>query len=839
MPIDPNAINKVLSNPEITTPQIDNTNNTLSNALVQGVSSQSQYVGNLFPSDSKFDYGLTTENLPNLNQIRASRQPWYEQAGAMINQAVTGSVIGQTLEGLGSLLEIPEMIKNTITGEDDDFHNFLYNAGKGLTDWAEEITPIYQNGKRFGDSGYWFQGGVSVASFISMLIPMMGAAKVGRGIAKGLKLSTTAADMLETGIGATMGRHVEGFMEAANIYDEILQSGLQAKQQGLIDKSDDEIKHIASKAAALDYNINWANIGFDLIQMGAILRPLRGLTRNVGLLDYDVAKAAGKLPTSKLGKIAYWMAEPGKGLLEESSEGLEEVVNQIAQYEGERQGNIDLGITPDDNTTFTKRLGDYLKRPDTVDAFIWGTIGGLMFKPFAKAIGMDKSSKEVDRKLSEIAGREQTFKNYAKYINAIYNNEVIKDNDGNIVQDFSKTSNVDKLHFANDLKKKLAFNLGLNASVAGNVDLLIDQVNDSKEQQKLIDLKISTPETIHSDVKTIKDEVEKAERLYTKHFERLYETPIEADVKRRIINTAVNTDYNRESNLNTIKDLEKEYVKLHNEDPYIQQNIDNPAVENTIRQSGIGIALATLKNNLVEAKENKNIYAVEKINKIIPNLESKLENLKETETIDSKLLDFRLVQNVAQQEMLKEYNNLLSEDLSKIDSKENIKKVQEDVKNENKIIQDAISKNVKEKTVQRKEERLADEKNIIDEFENTQQPIKETISKESVEDIIQKPKEEINWDKLINNAVNEKELDAIVDQMDKAKVPVDFSKINTKRESLKTQEFVQPEISTKIEQQKEPIQEENKLEEYRVFYFVLMLILYHMMIFYPVNMMSN
>ena len=67
-------------------------------------------VGNLFSTDSKYDEGMSDEALSDIRGYRANKQPWYEQSGAMLNQAVTGEIIGGTLMSLGALLEAPQMV---------------------------------------------------------------------------------------------------------------------------------------------------------------------------------------------------------------------------------------------------------------------------------------------------------------------------------------------------------------------------------------------------------------------------------------------------------------------------------------------------------------------------------------------------------------------------------------------------------------------------------------------------------------------------------------------------------------------------------------------------------
>ena len=662
---------------------------------------------------SKFDKGI----LPgmDISKVRGERQPWYEQAGSMLNQAAVGEVLGGTLMSIGSIFEIPEMVANTIDGSDDDFHNFVYDLGKGLSDWTQEATPIYQTGERFGDSGWWFQNGVSIASSLSMLLPGMAAAKVGRGIAKGLSLGRTATDIMGTTVGALTMRHAEGFREASGVYDSIYQQGLQAYNEGRLPeiKSEEELRHIASNAAALDYNLNYLNTAFDFIQLGAILKPFKNLTRNAGLLEYDLAKQVGKLPKSKLGKAAYWMAEPGKGILEQTSEGFEEVVNTIAQFEGERKGKLDLGLEKDDGSTVGERVMDYLGRPETTDSFIWGTLGGVAFKalgkPVAKALNLPIDN-TLDRKLAEVANRETVIKQFAEHFGAINNGEVVRDEEGKVVNDYSKTTKEQRDELTTDLKNKMAFRLGLDASQAGNVDLLLAQLEDKDFQSKLIESGVATKESIHTDLQNIKKEVLRAEDTYSKYFQRLYELPVNDKVKRQLLNEAIQTDYRRSSALEGIKELETEYNKLYAGDGFIQVNAVNPNLQPTIQMEALTVALEMVNRDLEEAKKSNNTYAVQQNEKIKKNLEKKLNNIPKHEHINPKLIDVRIPHNLGQQEILREYVNLFSEKIADVDSKTNVNKVQEEVTNIEAEINAQINEVKKQNDVSKKQERINQQK---------------------------------------------------------------------------------------------------------------------------------
>ena len=154
-------------------------------------------------------------------------------AGAMLNQAVVGSVIGQTIESVGTLLDIPDMIAG-----DYSMDNPVYNLGKSITDWAAETTPIYQTGDRFSDSGYWFQGLTSAASAASFILPGWGITKALQLGAKGLKLGTTGSKLLQIGVGAIGMRHMEGAIEAEQVHEQLMNQFNIGLQEGKFDNTD-------------------------------------------------------------------------------------------------------------------------------------------------------------------------------------------------------------------------------------------------------------------------------------------------------------------------------------------------------------------------------------------------------------------------------------------------------------------------------------------------------------------------------------------------------------------------------------------------------------------------
>ena len=67
----------------------------------------------------------------------------------------------------------------------------------------------------------------------------------------------------------------------------------------------------------------------------------------------------------------------------------------------------------------------------------------------------------------------------------------------------------------------------------------------------------------------------------------------------------------------------------------------------------------------------------------------------------------------------------------------------------------------------------------------------------------------MDWNNLIVNAVNERELDAIIDQMTEAGIEPDFATINKRREELTPKESTES-IPSNIEVKKADIEEGSK-----------------------------
>ena len=202
--------------------------------------------------------------------------------------------------------------------------------------------------------------------------------------------------------------------------------------------------------------------------------------------------------------------------------------------------------------------------------------------------------------------------------------------------------------------------------------------------------------------------------MYQKHYTRLFNKPIDGNVKNRIINEAVNTDYKREQNLDRIKELESNYMKMYNKDPMVQMFKGDPIFDNTIKQYGYTIAENTINNQIEQYKSSnkngvndKNIEHLNKLAKILQDNKTKLGKINIT---DPKMLDSNLISNFAEQEILKADTMVLSEKLANDDTKENIKAKENEIKETKESVRQNISENKVNAEKEAKSQRLAQEK---------------------------------------------------------------------------------------------------------------------------------
>ena len=310
------------------------------------------------------------------------------------------------------------------------------------------------------------------------------------GVQRFLTSASTAKQtslFLENATTAALSRAMENYQEARQTYNDmyaeaseylkdddnynafIEQNKDRLEEAGVdITDKDSVAKYVSSSAADRTFQIDWFNVGWDVVQMYGLrnawkgLRNANGTPSAVRRAEKDAVKYFGKRPEeiaklkanrSFIEKAGEWASDKiyGSKLIigSELSEGAEEALNYIATEEGMRFGRVLLGSEKGKNKEvwenirngFDGRLGSYLQAPELYDAACWGVLGGVVFQAggsalkrigqkFEKSDADEKAKKstpwyqldelpENQRRISEIEARATDFATYKAHLDKI------------------------------------------------------------------------------------------------------------------------------------------------------------------------------------------------------------------------------------------------------------------------------------------------------------------------------------------------------------------------------------------------------------------------------------
>ena len=351
----------------------------------------------------------------------------------------------QTFGLAGSLAELqntPRMLsamESAMVTGDAAFGNALTEFATKMNGTAPEI---YSN-NRF-DAGWWTEGTASLASFLPSLALGYG---VGAGTARLAALagaSPAMAKLAGTAIGGLTMRHAENYTQAADTYKRVFD---EAMMNG---ESYEVASQKAGEMAAEEYKLDSANIVFDMFQLATVLKPLSIITRG-GMAAAKTAAAAGiafSLPKAIMSKVAKL------GALESMSEGVEEMVNEIATQEANdgtpMQGNF---LEAWGDIIMNKR-DKYLNNDKVWDSFIFGMAGGAVAN---LALGsMNKEARlSLEGKIRDVGARHDMLKE--------------------LIGNENKATTYAEKHIA---RQSMMRDYAMSAVVAGNVDVALEQLKD-------------------------------------------------------------------------------------------------------------------------------------------------------------------------------------------------------------------------------------------------------------------------------------------------------------------------------------------------------------------------
>lgn len=366
---------------------------------------------------------------------------------------------------------------------------------------------------------------------------------------------------LENTSTAILSRAMENYQEARGTYNDMyaeaseqfkdddkfnqfVNTNKELLAQKGIDTTDKDAvaKFIAGESADRTFQLDWANVVFDVWQMYGLRNAWKGLKNADGTptkvrrANLDAAKYAGKtkdeIKALKAGrkfkeKAKEWAEDRlyGSKLIigAQLSEGVEEGVNYIATQEGMHYGNVMLGKEVGTNkgvwenilNGFDGRLAQYVSAPELWDSAFWGTMGGILFQAGGSKLQQisnkikegkskaDEKAKETipwykldqlpenKRRIGEIEARMDDFNDFRDKAKRINNGENI------YVQEKGKeapkfTSEEEQATALDKLKEEFITKITLRAMNTGNYDMLKAYLSDENLRKAIVESGILT-----------------------------------------------------------------------------------------------------------------------------------------------------------------------------------------------------------------------------------------------------------------------------------------------------------------------------------------------------------
>lgn len=577
-------------------------------------------------SEKYEDVGLSQ----GVNLLRAQQNGTLEKELANAQSATSKFVRGleQAIVseiGLGipkGVSDLFDAIGQAVNISDGDYTNPVSQYLEKLQNDFKEYTPIYSDPDRntiadggLGNMGWWAQNIPSIMSSLTLLVPAAGItktasllgklSKVKRSTQKAVKFLTgssapstmkTAGLMFENGMTAALSRTMENYQEAQGVYKDMKNQIMAMSDEDYsnavanmnlpedIDKSDKEAvaDYIAHKSATETFVDDYANIGFDIIQLYALRNAWKGLrsARGSAKLDALNKRAIETAGMSSEEIAAYDAAHSGmkgatdwvknniiggyKTIAAEASEGVEEAVNYIAQQEGMHLGNIMLG--KDEPSPFDTRFREYVKAPQLWDSAFWGLMGGIAFQGLGSTFNRiqnkiyegnkkadDKTGEDVESvkksswwqldELPEIKRRKANIENQNIRLNQfmedihsivgdetnpgrdIYNldkeNPVFDDTEeGKLGKEITRQRRINE--FANDIVRDAGNN--------GNIDYLKAYMSSDNVRQAMVNSGIVSENESKQFMEDINNRIDHIEQMFDEEITQLNDVAAEQDL---------------------------------------------------------------------------------------------------------------------------------------------------------------------------------------------------------------------------------------------------------------------------------------------------------------------
>ncbi len=533
-------------------------------------------------------------------------------------------------------------------------------------------------------------------------------------------------------------------------------------------KSDEEIQRAAETAYWASQRVNSVNFIFDLIQLGALTKVNKAVTRNAdgitrGLfgrmtVPYKVAKEADILYKNKIMRAIHWAVT--NPYIAEATEAFEEGINTIGQKEGERAARLFYEGVDDDYTDLSDRLRYYLKDPELHDSMIWGLISGIGGSYILGKMGFDDHSEYIKQKVAEVAARNKYIKQRSAQLQAVLEGKQYTNPTGGEVYDYSSLDEDEKIAKIKDITSDMAFNMGVSASKSGNVDLLLrdgyldglirDYYNDKrkvleeevakgntnakKELENLPD-----EDTISDVISTMKKSILSAEKLYKKASKKFRYVSNDPHVKSNIIDRFIEYSFSQEKFKERMQQLDNEFTSMYDE---LRSDLGERApLIPEIEAAAAALARTHLSSEVKQYKErikklkdkkektSKDLEEIENSTDALERLEHSdkiLESIIEKYSVNGinlekvgKLLDKDLIHNRMERLILDGVNEKISEQKNNLDKPDKVNTIKEKVESRKK----EASKEVKDK-----KEKIDKIKEDANNYEDAIKDIENTIN---------------------------------------------------------------------------------------------------------------
>ena len=519
---------------------------------------------------------------------------------------------------------------------------------------------------------------------------------------------------------ASVMRIAENYQESRQSYEEVYKQANQKfnsmnddeyanwlnthqdllEESGLDGSDKDAIaKYISKKSADRTFLEDATNLVFDFIQLqglrsigklkskvnsASIRAEQRASIANAGKTAEDIAQQTAadagvkaSIKPSRWKNAFYRGSDLLKGnakiIAAESTEGIEEAVNYVAQQEGITFGKSLLGITEDENgklipTNFSDRLWNYIESPQLAESAFWGWLGGIVFGVGGSAIntarrvkqerdaneerrqGDDKTKEkpttrdwmlagelpEIKAARAAIRNRNDRLRTLATDISDVRDknlNPFAVDDKGNRVQLPEGTTEVDKEIIISQLQNKFIQDVTLDSINSGTYDLLEDWTTSKEVKQAFSELGVTDDAEFSSKMLST---MRKAKDIYSQQMAHvgLQMTAINAARDNDLIVSPEFTQliaYDNTQKLLHIDFLENEINRL-NEDANEQLEVSKRDLikgldyKKTVELQQVSYELATISAREREVKNNTSLSPIEK-ERTLKNLSEERNNL--------------------------------------------------------------------------------------------------------------------------------------------------------------------------------------------------------------------